>query len=97
MKVVNYVDITQKVVQSEDYDISCQKQLHGSEVQTQKHTDIHDSCKIFYITGLDEKYLTSVLIHTPKKKLWKNSDHAMVKAWKAQADFQFGFIPLSGI
>ena len=52
-----------------------------------------DNCKVFDINGLDEKYITFILIKTPKKNL----DQAMVKARKAQTDFQFGFIPLSDV
>ena len=36
-------------------------------------------------------------MRTRKKHLWQNSDHVLVKAWKAQTDFQFGFIPLSDV
>ena len=53
--------------------------------------------KIFDINGLDEKYLASILIQTPKKKLWVNSDNRMVQAWRDQTDFEFGFIPLSDL
>ena len=52
---------------------------------------------IFDINGLDEKYLASILIQTPKKKLWRHSDNRMVKAWRDQTDFEFGFILLSDL
>ena len=49
------------------------------------------------MNGLDEKYINSILIRTPKKILGQNSNHDLVKAWNAQTDFQFGFIPLSDV
>ena len=61
------------------------------------HPGVSDGCKIYDINGLDEKYMASILIKTPKKNQWKNSDHELVKAWKHQTDFQFGFIPLSDV
>ena len=73
------------------------KQYHDSERGNKIHAENGHSGKIFDINGLDEKYLTSILLNTPKKKMWKNSDHPMVKAWKDQTDFEFGFIPLSDL
>ena len=61
------------------------------------HPGVSDGCKIYDINGLDEKYMASILIKTPKKNQWKNSDNELVKAWKRQTDFQFGFIPLSDV
>ena len=53
------------------------------------HPGVSDGCKIYDINGLDEKYMASILIKTPKKNQWKNSDNELVKAWKRQTDFQF--------
>ena len=43
------------------------------------HPGVSDGCKIYDINGLDEKYMASILIKTPKKNQWKNSDHELVK------------------
>ena len=77
-----------EVVQSEQY----HKPLVGGF-----HSGTSECCKVFDVNGLDEKYINSILMRTPKKNLWQNSNHAVVKAWKAQTDFQFGFIPLSDV
>ena len=64
---------------SEDHTIFDASQQHNSKISKKVHAENDHSCKIFYINGLDEKYLTSILLNTPKKKLWKNLDHPMVK------------------
>ena len=90
-------DIAKKVVACEHNAISEKAQCHDGQKGNKTHTENGHSGKIFDINGLDEKYLTFILLNTPKRKLWKNSDHAMVKAWKDQTDFEFGFIPLSDL
>ena len=49
----------------------------------------------FKINGFDEKYLTFILIHIPKKKLWKNLEYLMVQAWRTLTDFEIRFISMS--
>ena len=55
--------------------------------------DNSSQTKIFDINGLDEKYLASILIQTPKKKLWVNSDNRMVQAWRDQTDLSLVLFP----
>ena len=73
-------DIAKKVVACEDNAISEKAQCDDGQRGNKTHTENGHSGKIFDLNGLDEKYLTSILLNTPKRKLWKNSDHAMVKA-----------------
>ena len=72
---------------------SSQSKKYDNGGETPAPPDISDYCKVFDTNDLAEKYITSILINTPKKNLWQNSDDAIVKSWKAQTDFQFGFIP----
>ena len=74
-----------------------QSKHHDKASDGGSHLSTPDYCKVFDLNGLDEKYINSILTRTPKEKLWQNSNHALVKAWKAQTDFQFGFIPLSDV
>ena len=60
---------------------------NNDQVQSQK-------CKIFDINGLDDKYLHSILNVPSDKKLWKNVNCEVTRAWRSQTDFEFGFIPL---
>ena len=57
---------------SEDNAIYDKIHDHDSEGGTKTHVGDCHNCKIFDINSLDEKYLTSILLNTPKKKLWKN-------------------------
>ena len=86
----------QKVHSIQHKEVSGVKQK-GTVVDENVYPGVSDGCKIYDINGLDEKYIASILIKTPKKNQWKNSDHELVKAWKRQTDFQFGFIPLSDV
>ena len=96
----NYVNFASVVPQHADFTatIACPQTLGVSPtMEDSKGSDKENHCKIFDTNGLDEKYLASILIQTPKKKLWANSDNRMVKAWRDQTDFEFGFIPLSDL
>ena len=74
--------------------ISCPQTLGVSPtMEDSKGSDKENHCKIFDTNGLDEKYLASILIQTPKKKLWAYSDNRMLKAWRDQTDFEFVLFP----
>ena len=51
-------------------------------------------CKIFYINGLDDKYLHSIFTFSCDKKAWKNANNEVTRAWRSQTDYEYGFIPL---
>ena len=59
--------------------------------------DHSQKCKIFDINGINDKYLHSILIASRDKKPWKILTMKLLRAWRSQTEFEFGFIPLSGL
>ena len=69
---------------------------HSSDKENASNSyDQSQECKFFYINGLDDKYLHSILTASRDKKPWKNVDKEVTRAWRSQTDYEFGFIPLS--
>ena len=65
----------------------CHKVVGGAEYADRKF-------KIFDINGLEDKYLNSILNRSCHFTSTPDCDLESYKNWKAQSDFDFGFIPM---
>ena len=65
----------------------CHKVVDGADNADQK-------MKIFDINGLEDKYLNSILNRACHFTSTPDCDSESYKKWKAQSDFNFGFVPL---
>ena len=50
--------------------------------------------KIFDINGLEDKYLNTIINRSCHSNSTPKCDSQSYEKWKAQSDFNFGFIPM---